>query len=172
MPLARHFLSICALLSFVMSCSTVPKVTLKGKMVKVIKGPFAETCIQLVKIKYDGTPFIHEKELSIILKEMAAQSKGNAIRYDVFTPGVTGVSNAKGRATAFRCHKEKLRKYLISVENKAFGEEPTDQEGADVEEGPVTTEAAPKAAAPKTQQVPKPPKQKTRSAPADASSEP
>ncbi|MBC7531371.1 MAG: hypothetical protein H7318_07320 [Oligoflexus sp.] len=185
MPLARHVLSICALLCFstLFSCSTVPKETSKGKIVKVIKSPFAETCIQLAKIKYDGTPFIHDKALAIILKEMTAQNKGNAVRYDTFTPGVTGVSNAKGRATAYRCHREKLKKYLQGLENKAFGEEETDpeyQEAKDANGGPAAAEAAPasKAVTPKTAApVPAPapvykaakPKKK---GPANASSEP
>lgn len=164
MPLARQVLIICALISA--SCSTVPKETPKGKMVKVIKGPFAATCIQLAKIKYDGTPFIHDKELTIILKEMTAQNKGNAVRYDVFTPGVTGVSNAKGRATAFRCHKGKLKKYLMGLENKAFGEDTDDdpefQEAKAAKGGPASEAPA----------KPKRAKARQRSTPADASSEP
>ena len=109
MPSARHFISICALIA---GCSTVPKETAKGKSVKVIKSPFAESCTQLAKLKYDGTPFIHDKELNIVLKELAAQAKGNAVRYDIFVPGVTGVSNAKGRATVYRCDSAKLAKYV------------------------------------------------------------
>lgn len=174
MPLARQFLIICALFSA--SCSTVPKETPKGRMVKVIKSPFAETCIQLAKIKYDGTPFIHDKELSVIMKELTAQNKGNAVRYDVFTPGVTGVSNAKARATAFRCHKAKLKKYLLGLENKAFGEEteedPEFQE-AKAAQGAGKSEAAP-AAKSKASPTPAPaaPKKPSRKVPADASSEP
>jgi len=138
-------------------------------MVKVIKGPFADTCIQLAKIKYDRTPFIHDKELTTILKEMTAQNKGNAVRYDIFMPGVTGVSNAKGRATVYRCHREKLRKYLLGVENKAFGEEEADpeyQNAKDANGGPVTPEAPPKAAAPR------PTRSQSRPTLPDASSEP
>ena len=183
MPLARDVLSICALLSFsiLFSCSTVPKETPKGKIVKVIKSPFAETCIQLAKIKYDGTPFIHDKALAIILKELTAQNKGNAVRYDTFTPGVTGVSNAKGRATAYRCHREKLKKYLQDLENKAFGEEEADpeyQETKDANGGPAAAEAAPtskvltpKTATPAPAPLPKAAKPKKKGH-ADASSEP
>jgi hypothetical protein len=176
MPLARQFLIICALFSA--SCSTVPKETPKGRVVKVIKSPFAETCIQLAKIKYDGTPFIHDKELSVIMKELTAQNKGNAVRYDVFTPGVTGVSNAKGRATAYRCHKAKLKKYLLGLENKVFGEEseedPEYQE-AKAAQGGSKAEAAPAAkakAAPTPETSPAAPKKPARKVPADASSEP
>lgn len=168
MPLARHFLKICAIVSMLCACSTVPKESAKGKMVAVIKSPFAETCIQLAKIKYDGTPFIHDKELAVILKELTAQHKGNAVRYDVFTPGVTGVSNAKGRATAYRCHNEKLKKYISSVENKEFGEE---------EEDPAIQEETPAASAPSKSKAPKAPaskaaKSKTRPAPTDSSTIP
>ncbi|RYZ59214.1 MAG: hypothetical protein EOP07_04735 [Proteobacteria bacterium] len=179
MPLARLFLIICALFSA--SCSTVPKETPKGKVVKVIKSPFAETCIQLAKIKYDGTPFIHDKELSVIMKELTAQNKGNAVRYDVFTPGVTGVSNAKARATAFRCHKAKLKKYLLGLENKAFGEEseedPEFQEakaahGAGKDSEKEKSEAAPAAKSKSAPPPAAPAKKPGRKAPADASSEP
>lgn len=175
MPLARHFLSICAVLSFIFGCSTVPQETPKGKMVKVIKSPFAETCIQLATIKYDGTPFIHDKELAIILKEMSAQNKGNAIRYEVFTPGVTGVSNAKGRATAYRCHRERLKKYLLGLENKAFGEEEADpeyQEAKEANPGQAAPKAGPQKAAATKAPAPKTPKPKVRPTPANASSEP
>ncbi len=126
MPLARHFISVCILVSA--GCSTVPKETQKGRLVKVIKSPFAETCTQLAKIKYDGTPFIHDKELAIVLKELTAQNRGNAVRYDVFTPGVTGVSNAKGRATVYRCNKLKLKKYLMGIEDKSMGSEVDEEE--------------------------------------------
>lgn len=179
MPLARLFLIICALFSA--SCSTVPKETPKGRVVKVIKSPFAETCIQLAKIKYDGTPFIHDKELTIIMKELTAQNKGNALRYDVFTPGVTGVSNAKARATAFRCHKAKLKKYLLGLENKAFGDEAEEDaefqeakaaHGAAKDEGKAEAAPAPAAKTKAAPAQPAPPKKPTRKAPADASSEP
>jgi hypothetical protein len=182
MPLARLFLIICALFSA--SCSTVPKETPKGRVVKVIKSPFAETCIQLAKIKYDGTPFIHDKELSIIMKELTAQNKGNAVRYDVFTPGVTGVSNAKARATAFRCHKAKLKKYLLGLENKVFGEDseedPEFQEakaahgsgsGSDNEKD-LEKDKADSGSSSKTKASPAPSKKATKKPPVDASSEP
>mgnify|MGYP001609374434 CR=1 FL=1 len=125
MPLARHILLILCTLG-IASCSTLPKETEKGKIVKIIKSPFAETCIQLGTFKYEGTPFIHEKELTLIMKELTAQLKGNAMRYDQFTPGVTGVSNAKGRGTAYRCHKRKLKKYLMGQEDKEFTDDSSD----------------------------------------------
>lgn len=91
-------------LVFAVSCKTTPKETKAGKKVNVIKeisDPYA--CSQLGKTKYDGTPFINEAELTTIGKEMAAEMKGNTVRFDVFEPGINGVRSAKLRATVYRC---------------------------------------------------------------------
>jgi hypothetical protein len=135
-------------LSCLAACSTVPKESPKGKAVQVIKSPFAETCTQVGKIKYDGTPFIHEKELLIIMKENAARLGGNALRLSTFTPGVTGVSNARGLGTSYRCNPEKLRAYLLNPDKgKASSETPeeeTDDAAADEEQTNEAVDAAPK----------------------------
>lgn len=111
----------------VLACSTVPKETSKGRAVQVIKGRFTETCTQVGKIRYDGTPFIHDKELLIIMKENAAKLGGNAVRLDTFTPGVTGVSNAKGLATSYKCPVEKLKAYVQNP-NAASSDEMNEEE--------------------------------------------
>ncbi|MBC7659820.1 MAG: hypothetical protein H7249_08940 [Chitinophagaceae bacterium] len=150
MPLARTVLILSTLIG-VIGCSSAPQETEKGKSVKVIKSPFAETCIQLGLVRYDGTPFIHEKELSIIMKELAAQMKGNAVRYDIFTPGVTGVSNAKGRGTAFKCQRKKLRKYLRELNGYEDDEEGgAGDEADDTPATPKSSEKTPAKAPAKT----------------------
>ncbi|RZA27188.1 MAG: hypothetical protein EOP10_00950 [Proteobacteria bacterium] len=123
-------------LSCLAACSTVPKETSKGKAVQVIKSPFAETCTQVGKIKYEGTPFIHDKELLIIMKENAAKLGGNALRLDTFTPGVTGMSNAKGLGTSYKCNVEKLRAHLLNPgkDRKSKDTGVTDEEDTGVEQ--------------------------------------
>ncbi len=113
-PSLRLIIGIIVGLSI--GCSTVPKETAKGRAEQVIKGPFTKTCTLLGKFLYNGTPFIHDKELMIIVKEDAAQRNGNALRLDTFVPGVTGVSNAKGVTTVFKCPPDKLKAYIQKQE--------------------------------------------------------
>lgn len=140
---------VCTLLT---ACSTVPKETAKGRAVQVIKSPFAETCIQVGRIKYEGTPFVRDKELLIILKENAAKLGGNALRLDRFTPGVTGVSNAKGLGTSYKCHPAKLKAYILKTEyGDAGAEGESEYEEIQEEETPPAAtkgKAKPKAAKP------------------------
>ncbi len=142
LPLA---LVLSLLLGLSTGCSTVPKETPKGKAVQVIKGSFTKICTQLGKYLYNGTPFIHDKELMIILKEDAAQRNGNAIRLDTFVPGVTGVSNAKGVTTVFKCPAEKLKAYVQKLENakNSGSEEEITGDEASSEEGPMEELAPP-----------------------------
>lgn len=122
------------LLGALFGCSTVPKETPKGRAIVIVKGKFTETCIQVGRIKYDGTPFIHEKQLMIIMKENAAKLGGNALRLDKFMPGVTGVSNAKGIGTSFKCKVDKLKEYVKRVEAAEFGETPAEDEEGSTDE--------------------------------------
>ncbi len=154
-------------LSCLAACSTVPKETSKGKAVQVIKSPFAETCTQVGKIKYEGTPFIHDKELLIIMKENAAKLGGNALRLDTFTPGVTGMSNAKGLGTSYKCNVEKLRAYLLNPgkdrkskdagatdEIEAGTEQPAEGVDTETEEPAPKAKTKPKSAKPASQTRP------------------
>lgn len=118
---------VCIVLT---ACSTVPKETAKGRAVQKIKSPFAETCIQVGRIKYEGTPFVDKDELLVIMKESAAKLGGNALRLEKFKPGVTGVSNAKGTGTSYKCHPAKLKAYILRTE---YGDTGTDEAG----EGPT-----------------------------------
>lgn len=119
-------------LTAAIGCSTIPKETPKGKAIVVVKGPITESCTQVGKIRYDGTPFIHDKELLIIMKENAAKLGGNAIRLDTFTPGVTGVSNAKGLGTSYKCPSSKLKSYKNNSENQdSSSDEVIDEESVD-----------------------------------------
>ncbi len=156
MPILRKMVLI-ALCTGTFSCTTAPKETPRGRAVQIIKGKFAKICTQVGKMKYEGTPFVDEKALLIIMKEHAAGLEGNAMRLKTFSPGVTGVSNAKGLGTAYRCPTDKLRAYVkkrksdkvkdimaedIEEETSAAAEA---AEGVDEEEA---TEETPPAAAP------------------------
>ena len=112
------------------ACSTTPKQTAKGRAVKIIKSPFAESCIQLGYGNYEGTPFIRKEELLIQLRELSANMGGNAMKIEIFSPGVTGVRSAKGRNVIYKCQKEKLAK------QKNVKIQETDPEGKPLNKAP------------------------------------
>ncbi len=89
-------------LLFLTACAT-PSLSKKGKLVKVLSNPIPERCFQLGKIKYDGSPFTDQADLTVVMKNLAADLGGNGVRMDVFVPGVKQLNDAKGRGTVFKC---------------------------------------------------------------------